>query len=151
MKKIKWEDLYTSPEQSKRLMKLGLDSETADCVYCKYATKPARGDEDLNSVLEQEDGSWLYLDFHEDFHDIEGGDILCWSLGALIDLMPGELKDYACKDHSVDLLIHKEGVEYFDETGMQHGPGFKSTLLDASVEMIEWLLEKGYIEKHDRK
>lgn len=74
----------------------------------------------------------------------ENADIPCWSLAALLNVLPKEY--YPIKDHKTNLILGKPKdkwcVLYWDATGMQHG---EETLadnpVDACVEMIKKLHE----------
>ena len=74
--------------------------------------------------------------------------IPCWSLAALLDILPKNY--YPIKDHKTDLILGKPKdkwcVLYWDTTGMQHG---EETLgdnpVDACVNMIVKLKEKNMI------
>lgn len=76
------------------------------------------------------------------------GDIPCWSLAALLDILPKIY--YPIKDHKTDLILGqpkgKWCLLYWDTTGMQHG---EETLgdnpVDACVDMIVKLKEKDLI------
>lgn len=75
-------------------------------------------------------------------------DIPCWSLSALLNVLPKIY--YPVKDHKTDLILGKPkdkwSVLYWDTTGMQHG---EETLgdnpVDACVDMIVKLKEKNMI------
>lgn len=61
---------YTTPEQSKRLLELGLPSDSADCYYDQYQI--------LNFRTE--------LDYGYDFFELNFRFIPCWSVGRLIEI-----------------------------------------------------------------
>lgn len=75
-------------------------------------------------------------------------DIPCWSLAALLNVLPKIY--YPVKDHKTDLILGKPKDEwcvlYWDTTGMQHG---EETLgdnpVDACVDMIVKLKENNFI------
>ena len=75
-------------------------------------------------------------------------DIPCWSLAALLNVLPKIY--YPVKDHKTDLILGKPKdkwcVLYWDTTGMQHG---EETLgdnpVDACVDMIVKLKEQNLI------
>lgn len=75
-------------------------------------------------------------------------DIPCWSLAALLNVLPKIY--YPVKDHKTDLILGKPKdkwcVLYWDTTGMQHG---EETLgdnpVDACVDMIVKLKENNFI------
>ena len=51
---------YTSIEQSKKLLELGLDAESADMFYMMYkdGEKPCNGDENLRNNYQDKQGNW---------------------------------------------------------------------------------------------
>lgn len=75
-------------------------------------------------------------------------DIPCWSLAALLNVLPKIY--YPVKDHKTDLILGKPKDKwcllYWDTTGMQHG---EETLgdnpVDACADMIVKLKEKNMI------
>ena len=118
----------TTPEQSKVLIRLGLNAKTADC-YWDY------------DVQKHE----YYPMFMDDQYDD-----LCipaWSLNALIGLMPKIAGNYPVLARWVsgDYLM-----EYVDlnESGecKPKRTEFKDTPLDAAYEMMCWLMKEGYVE-----
>lgn len=123
--------IATTIEQSKRLLKLGLDVSTADMCLCKSTQ-----------------GSWFlcaYVPSEYDAHTAPA-----WSLSALLEVMPSNIGDY-------DLYITKH--KYVDGGhgyNVEYNRGFtisvlhKGTsrdLVDAAYEMVCWLLEQGLIKK----
>ena len=72
---------YTTIEQSKRLLELGLNLETADMVYIKHATSSNlefRFDDDVPPMVLGKTS----------FSKLDVPALPCWSVGALLDLMP---------------------------------------------------------------
>ena len=114
---------YTDLEQSEKLAKI-LPLESADMSLCSKV-QPLMID---------------YISAKKKFSN--AGEIPidpCWSLAALLDILPKEY--YPIKDHKTDLILGKPKnkwcVLYWDTTGMQHG---EETLgdnpVDACVQMI---------------
>jgi len=71
--------------------------------------------------------------------------IPCWSLAALLDILPK--KYYPIKDHETNLILGKPKdkwcVLYWDTTGMQDGEQtLENNLIDACYEMILKLHEQ---------
>ena len=125
--------ICTSPNQSKHLLDIGFDPEYADMYY------PMMPDGQLNQFPLS--GYKMEL--------AEKDDIPAWSLTKLIQIMPETIYGPVPKDHPTKLIIRKNGVYYFDETGLQHGPCFVSSedrLIDAVYKMICWLAKNGYIK-----
>ncbi len=65
---------YTTIEQSKKLLELGLDPSTADMMYREYET-----------VIGDDYG---YAYKIQPFYSSNIDDIPCWSLAALLDVLP---------------------------------------------------------------
>lgn len=142
---------YTSIEQSKRLLELGLNPETADMHHSKY-TK-------IDNI------DYVGLGYSE-LDKEEYGDVFlpCWSLGALFDVMPKIQEfDYSSlyknhfgeKEKNVDvyypsLCKDSFGVNVCMYSTQEHdilkiytGKDF----IEAAFYMVVWLLEKNYIDK----
>lgn len=69
MKKL--QNNFTTPEQSKRLLELGVPANSADCYYDQYQI--------LNFRTE--------LDYGYDFFELNFRFIPCWSVGRLIEML----------------------------------------------------------------
>jgi hypothetical protein len=115
--------LCTTIEQSKKLTELGLSRETSDMYYwCGESIR-------FGGCKAQD----------------KDCDIPCWSLAALLNVLPK--KYYPIKDHETVLILGKPKdkwcVLYWDTTGMQHG---EETLgdnpVDACYKMILRLKKK---------
>lgn len=115
---------YTTKEESKKLLDLGVDPNPSDHFY------DLLGDEDPIT------GKWF------EYAEIEEKDIIpCWSLAVLIELMP---KTIYFHDIHKDLTIDYEKDHY----EVFYISGFSSThvctskfLIEAVIEMIVWLIE----------
>ena len=125
---------YTTIEQSKKLVELGLNPESADMGWNVFVDDSTRclpiNDWDLSK-------------------NGEGGTefIPCWSLGALIKLMPSLISH---GQYDSTLVIYKYGEFRVCYQNMHHLDEvwyIKECLLDAVFEMVCWLLENGYIKK----
>lgn len=132
---------YTSIEQSKHLIELGLNPSTADMKW---------RNEKVDNLIHYTVPFPL-----EEFElcDLEK-DVPCWSLEALLDAMPKEITDeydskgwlgmcainvptwgwiiYYSNDDVDSLALHEEQAD---------------TLLEAVYNMVVWLVENGYIKK----
>lgn len=130
---------YTDIEQSKKLAKI-LPLESADMTYTPIM--------DIDSMT---NSGFLNIPdcypFNE-FKDCNIKPLPCWSLAALLNVLPKIY--YPIKDHKTDLILGKPKdkwcVLYWDTTGMQHG---EETLgdnpVDACVDMIVKLKERNLI------
>lgn len=83
---IELKPLFTTQEQSKRLLKLGVPAETADLKFVPHRTfnnyflaDPADGLDDSH-IFYQEDPSVNWTGLSE-------GDIPCWSIGRLFQIL----------------------------------------------------------------
>lgn len=85
---------YTTIEQSKKLVKLGLNPNTANMCYIQHF------DEYHNEVTFIEENPVLT-------YTIDVFDLPCWSLGVLINLMPSII--YKGKD-TFSLEMHKDAL-----------------------------------------
>lgn len=136
---------YTSIEQVKHLLELGLNSSTADMFYPWHIADEEDTFEDgylLDTPMIGKYGS--------------RGTIPCWSLTALLELMPPYLFEW---ERGIDLNIYRNlngkgwHVSYMPNNinDMQKDK-FRQitngdTLMDAAYNMVCWLVEQGFIKK----
>ena len=133
---------YTSIKQSKKLLELGLNPESADMWY--------------NIDIVDKFGIDSYND-KPSFENYQFGDIPCWTTDALISMMPPYFFEW---ERGIDLIMYpsldkKKGwnLAYMPNNinDMQkdkfrqitHG----DTPLKAAYTMMIWLLENNYIKK----
>ena len=123
---------YTTIEQSKELVKLGLDPETADMIYFYFKGRESEGVENIPTVREN--------------LPLEDCDVPCWSTDALFSVLPvlendekfypflgkhgegGYICKYACNEYNGTL-------HWF----------INDTQLEACYEMLKWLIKNKYI------
>ena len=132
---------YTTIEQSKKLVELGLNPDTADMCYIAHSE---------------------LVGIYEPFcKKIEKDDVPCWSLGALMDLLLPSIQtgEGMQNQYEIDIRKYWENEEnlyqiaYGNNRGLSEewhdmiNTGEKENLTDAAFQMIWWLLENGYIEK----
>ena len=121
---------YTSIEQSKKLVELGLNEGTADMNYRYCVCKLIDGEP-------KED--WL-LGVGKPFDECPEEQIPCWSVGALIELMP-----------EMTMLVRvatAKHASYFVDFGPdRHFTQYYNTAIEAAYDMVCWLLENNYIKK----
>ena len=118
--------ICTSIEQSKRLIELGIDVNTADMFYLRADI--ALGEiECYPNVLHREE---------------VGDDIPAWSLSALMNLLPEHVQVPPYLNQNKYRLNKNNGnIEFGDDYHTE-----KSTnLFDAVFEMVYWLKENGRI------
>ena len=108
--------ICTSIEQSKKLLSLGLDPNTADMFY-------NLGESQIPNVI---------YGCHEDFKCY----LLAWSLTALLELMPNgySLGNRASKYYVCFTHIKQENITEYTES------------VDAAFEAVCWLIKQGHIK-----
>lgn len=120
----------TSIEQSKRLLKLGLDEKTADMRYGYIAPY------DYSDRMY--DGGYDEIPYHKDFlknstnfsADEYDGELPAWSLSRLLELLPVSYQMTRNRDGKVQLmLITAPRKDYYENE------------LEAAYSMICWQLE----------
>ncbi len=161
---------YTTVEQSKKLLEIGLSPESADMLWGSvcYEGSPENGDENgWNCYLDPSTNHFYYADLLESYSYDEDDEkkypsIPCWSVGALLDII-WKIKDcqpkiYYTNDTDDDF---KPFVGYWGELTIMEEPFDcyetkrgnlnEGKLYDSPIgvlyEMVCWLLENGYIEK----
>ena len=137
---------FTDLEQSKKLIKI-LPLESADMGYIPSA--------------EDDDGNTLYTaDFKSEF--IFDEDCTpCWSLAALIDILPVDLCGYndhyfleiskmgdASKPNEVRYYRHRKDIDWANYSRITHISHTSENLVDACVNMIITLHEHKLFKKH---
>ena len=134
---------YTTIEQSKKLVELGLNPDTADMCWTNHNYGVMRSTMRVSSRTIKE-----YKELLTRFADLTSIDVFypCWSLGALLELMPISIEEV--KGHKVDLILgrpkDKWCLAYFDWTGLQHGHSATGDIpIEAAYNMVCWLLENG--------
>jgi len=122
---------YTTIEQSKKLLELGLNPKSADMTWQIDSDNiwyPIVG---LDVSIE-----YKLFSFRYEYS------VPCWSVGALENLI------WKSSDGCVDLVCNEFG--YFIRYGSSkchNATGFNNTIIDACFEMVCWLLENDYIKK----
>ena len=137
---------YTSISQSKKLLELGLSPETADMHYLfeNFITQPIIKIEVGYNKDEEE--ACLEDNFAPEY-------IPCWSLGALLELMPHIIEDDNYTNEITPLLYPMQGKWFcvyneLDKDGYSPYAEEKGiTPIEAAYSMVVWLLENGFIKK----
>lgn len=124
---------YTTIEQSKKLVELGLNPETADMCYPHFIR---HGADTYNKTPEIAEG----IDYPYEMP--------CWSLGALMELMPKIKEDEddggcyptLCKgwDNGQWHCVYRSSI---------HITKWYDNSIDAAFEIVCWLLENNYLKK----
>ena len=141
---------YTTVEQSKNLVKLGLKLESADMYYDLF-----NGDLLPQLVaLKLTDKHWMQL-----YPELL---MPCWSLGALIDLLPSSIRTGKGIQNQYEVRIRKyqgENKEYLYQIAYGNNRGLseewhdmintaeRENLINAVLDMVCWLLKNDYIKK----
>lgn len=120
--------IATSIEESKRLLELGIDQNTADMRW-RYNHNTHKHD-DIPQVLAV-----------RNWDDPYNKDIPAWSLGALLDLCP--------YDREVYFDRNRYGM-YWIDTELTSMP-FDGDYIGAMVKTIELLVNEGYIKGKEDK
>lgn len=137
---------YTTIEESKKLLEIGIPVESADMYYC-YSM-------DIKIEEFDYDETPTIID---DVNKADVYDIPCWSLNALLELMPKSINKYdelnRCnKNYSINLFR-----SYYHCCSYSFGPSLKEenhdnlccfgeeNWIDAVVKTIIWLKEQKYI------
>lgn len=134
----------TSIEQSKKLVEAGLDLNTADMFY--------RYDYNTHKHYMVPDTILVY-----NWNDYYKKSIPCWSLGALIGLLPKTIETKKPKNlYFPEILPSNNCVAYTALNERKEmvflkmfatGVESDAALIDNMVAMICWLLENNYIKK----
>ena len=115
---------YTSIEQSKKLLELGLSAESADMCYLviaedEYSQYPVV--EDKDDMLKE---------------------LPCWSLGALMEMIPYySVIAYTSESSIIDITYTANPVIHMTHREIGDSP------IEAAYNMGVWLLVNGYIKK----
>ena len=110
--------ICTSIEQSKKLIELGLDINTAD-MHWQY--------------VEEDSGQLQWFYFPKDFSINQEKSIPAWSLSALLELI--STKNYSLRNSNVGTNKYNVWIPE------RKSPVWTSTPLDAVFETVFWLLE----------
>lgn len=126
---------YTTIEQSKKLLELGLSPESADWHYHydfdfdELETCPTFSEEDDHYVLFPQD-------------------IPCWSVGALIHILPDRIMH---NNLNCECFMSPNGVSYSScfkgEEAFNIAWSNNPYFIDALFNCVCWLLENRYIKK----
>ena len=133
---------WTTIEDSKKLLEKGLDLNTADMSYNWVVCRVVNGNP-------KED--WLLQPFSPDDNQPHE-QLPCWSLGALLELIPKFLMvEWNCTEYYLNVFPNTDGsmcVDYVDNYTDDGLVEFiEDTTIKAVVNMLVWLLENEYIQK----
>jgi hypothetical protein len=145
--------ICTTIEQSKKLIKLGIDVNTADMWWAErykgYTTM------DFQYIVDEEPYYYLSLTrpSNNNYSQDTIKDIPAWSLTALIQVLPITIVD-SWTDYCLMLDIKAKMPRYVKYGDVYH-PEFpwdfkKQSLLDSIVESIFWLHKNNYLNGSNR-
>ena len=135
--------ICTSIEQSRKLIELGIDVNTADMRYgyiAPYDFSDRMYDGGYDEVPYPKDFLKKNPYFSENEYD---GELPAWSLTALMELMPDKI---SIDNESYYLSFTKKSVEFrgpITWDGQKTKSFEMDNILDAAFEMVVWLKENG--------
>lgn len=133
----------TNIYQSERLLKLGLDRETADMFHLRVVGD-AEDEFDVNNFAECTESIY-------NKHSYPSEDTIpAWSLSKLIDLMPEYIHFDAFADTKYYLTLRPYcllKVSYKQDSGSWLYGSESSNLFDAIIDVIEYLIVNNHINK----
>ena len=158
--------ICTSPEQAQKFLELGIDVSTADMVYFGIH-QGMDGEYHLTGINAEDNLVPIYTHIcDKGFPDATAIDIACqlpcWSLSALLELLPSEFTEVG-KYSTTTYELRVRKYKFTDEVNLHQiaygshkwhedggytwsdmiNTGEKEDLLDAAFEMIVWLKENG--------
>ena len=147
-------NICTSIEQSRKLLELGLDPNTADMYYQKILPKSDKIEHNPKVGNPLDCLEWYnkgYTAFGKEPLKLEEHCIPAWSLSAIIELIPEyitlDVYPYSHDEPMVySLQINKNEIEYFNNITELSITKLGKSLLDASFNMMLWLIENYYIK-----
>lgn len=121
---------YTTIEESKKLLELGLNPESADMYY-----KLVYDEDHMISTYEADIVPFKFCGRRKA--------LPCWSLGALLEILeyPQIFKDRLGDE---DVWFCKCYINGWKE---MHQSSAESTPIEAAYSMVCWLIENGYLKK----
>ena len=137
---------YTTIEQSKKLLELGLSAESADMYYLRIIGESYDDYGNIipltNKVCQTIVDDSPRKDLHRE--DFPKEDVLpCCSLGALLEVM----------SYNISLFRATNGTYLIDDTYIVNmvvqlnKRVCEDSVIEAAYNMVVWLLENGYIKK----
>ena len=130
---------YTTIEQSKHLLELGLDAKSADmCYWMQY-----------HRAI---DGGGQHLEDTPSIGKGNKGSIPCWSVGSLLEVIPKRIKVEGELTSTWQLKKEANGYAiYYESISLDwYSNCIGETLIEAAYNMIVWLLENEYIKKGEQ-
>lgn len=144
---------YTTIEQSRKLLELGLNPETADMFW-----QSNLNGSDRQYLLDIGKEEYFDIEINSEHCSIGNYDIPAWSLDTLLELMPDEIstgKEWSNK-YQIDIrkyAPHTYQIAYGNNRGFSKSwhdminTKECDNFLEACYNMVVWLLENNYIKK----
>lgn len=125
---------YTSIEQSKHLLELGLNPESADMCYDRIIGNTPGPYNEAPSIHSPSIETFMQLP--------------CWSLGALLEVMPKETEvPFLDSNPFMGFGDNTYRCVYLNGNWESAHQELGSTPIEAAYNMVVWLLENNYIKK----
>lgn len=148
MNKIEFNtQIATTIEQSKRLLELGLDPNTADMHMTNASIKgPNYTDEWSTSVVSYKEMMFVLMNAKINLEDNVWDVLPSWSLHRIVSMLPSffchnmrhfYIRLYKCKLCYNTARGSKKNIEFFK----------KDNLYDNIIDCIEWLIQNNYFNK----
>lgn len=128
---------YTSIEQSKHLLSLGMNPDTADMMYgynAPYEYSDRKFDGGYDEIPYQKEFFIKNSDVENEYES----ELPCWSVGALLDTLPM----YSTLDHEVKGWWCSINLDILDQRKDNIIQG--NSAFEAAYNMVVWLLENDY-------
>lgn len=137
---------YTDVEQSKRLMELGLDPQTAD-MYWATSTSEITGGQYWIAKTGQNPAIRMNL-----YSFRNGYELPCWSFAALFALLPIIDRDEPQLKHLNTVGRHTSGDYRICYNNQTDHPfiAHAETMIDAAVDIMEQMIKAGWIFESTR-
>ena len=121
---------WTTIEEAKKLVEAGLDPNTADMCYLSY-----KGFDDKDFRVYGVDAK-AYKEKKRETKEFDY--VPCWSLGALKNIVEEELgKDFSYENGEWIIIVWTDTW------------GYKHYYFEEIVNCVIWLIQNGYIKKHE--
>jgi hypothetical protein len=123
--------ISTSLEQSRKLIALGLDTETSDMVWQSIEDDESFG------------GTWEVIPKCNSLNVGYKDDVSAWSFQALIELMP-KLEKRGYEKSYPKVVRHNFTNKYFGHC-LHYDTDMFDSPIDAAYDLVVWLIENNYI------
>ena len=130
--------LYTSIEQSKKLLELGLNPETADMFWQSNLNSS-----DRQYLLDMGEEEYFDIEMNFEHCDIGDYDIPAWSVDALLQLI---LPSKSSKTFHLLLEDSSYCIAYNDSSNGEYEEFVGATAVEAAFYTVCYLLENDYIK-----